>query len=82
MTLYIPCYSKNFIKITLSHTVSEINAFYVFYAEFQDCHQNWLENDFWHKVPDDCTEPRMGHRTVFLALFNLVPTRLEVVPTS
>ena len=30
---------KNFIKIALSRTVSEINAFFVFYAEIQDGRQ-------------------------------------------
>ena len=37
---------KTFNEIVLSRTVSEINAFYVFYAEIQDGHQEWRENDF------------------------------------
>ena len=39
---------KNFIKIALSRTVIEMNAFY---AEIQDGHQKWQENDFWEKSP-------------------------------
>ena len=38
---------KNFVKIAVSSTVSEINAFY---ADIQDDHQKWRENDFWKKV--------------------------------
>ena len=44
---------KNFDKIILSRTVSEINAFY---AENQDDHQKWQETDFWEKSPVDSTD--------------------------
>ena len=37
-----PLWVKNFVKITLSHTVSEIKAFY---TEIQDGCQKWREND-------------------------------------
>ena len=40
---------KNFIKIALSCSVSEINTFFAFYAEIQDGCQKWRENDFWEK---------------------------------
>ena len=44
---------RNFVKITLSHTISEINMFYGFYAELQDGFKKWQENNFHKKVPDD-----------------------------
>ena len=47
---------KNFIEITLSHSVSEINTFSAFYAEIQDGRQKWQENDFWEKSPVDSAD--------------------------
>ena len=45
---------KNFVKITLFRTVSERkNVFFTFYAEIQDGHQNWRENNFWDNSPVD-----------------------------
>ena len=44
---------KNFNKITLSCTISEINAFY---AEIQDGCQKWQEIDFWEKSPVDSVD--------------------------
>ena len=48
---------KNLIKITLSQTVSKINALY---AEIQDGHQKWREknvlNDFCEKLPLDSAD--------------------------
>ena len=43
-----------FVNIALSHTVSEINAFY---EKIQDGRQKWWEKIFWQKVTDDtvCT---------------------------
>ena len=41
---------NNFNEITLSRTISEINAFY---AEIQDGRQKWQEIDFWEKPPVD-----------------------------
>ena len=38
---------KNFIEISLSYTVSQINAFY---TEIQDGRQKWWENDFWENI--------------------------------
>ena len=37
-----PLLVQNFVEIALSHTISEINAFYVFvfYREIQNDHQN------------------------------------------
>ena len=32
---------QNLVEIALSHTVSEIKAFCVFYAEIQDGRQKW-----------------------------------------
>ena len=37
---------KNFIEISLYHSVSETNAFFLFYTEIQDGRQKWRENDF------------------------------------
>ena len=45
LTLQIPCGSK-IVKIALSHSVSEINTFFTFYAEIQDGRQKYWENDF------------------------------------
>ena len=51
LTLQIPCLEvKNFDQITVSHTVSQINAFC---SEIQDGHQKWQENDFWGNSPVD-----------------------------
>ena len=56
-------WDKNFIKITLSRTVSEISVFkgfstfsqdkciFAFYAEIQDGSQKWRKNDFCKKSP-------------------------------
>ena len=46
---------KNFIKIALSHTVSEINVFLRFTQKFKMATKNGGENDFWQKVADDLT---------------------------
>ena len=42
---------KNFVEIALPRSVSEMKAFFAFYAEIQDGHQKWQENDFWKKSP-------------------------------
>ena len=42
--------AKNFVEISLSHTVSEISVF-TFHAEIQDGHQKWRESDFCEKSP-------------------------------
>ena len=42
--------AKNFVKIALSRTVSEISVF-TFHAEIQDGHQKWRESDFCEKSP-------------------------------
>ena len=39
---------QNFVEITLSRTVSEINALY---TEIQDGCQKWRESDFYEKLP-------------------------------
>ena len=44
---------KNFIEITLSCTVIEINAFY---AEIQDGRQKWQENNLWENSPLDSAD--------------------------
>ena len=44
---------KNFIKIALAHSVSEIKKFY---TEIQDGREKWQENDFWGKSPVDSTD--------------------------
>ena len=44
---------KNFVKITLSRSVSERNAFFAFYTEIQGGRQKWRENDFWKKSQVD-----------------------------
>ena len=37
---------KNFVGIALSGTVSKMNTFLHFHAEFQDGHQKWRESNF------------------------------------
>ena len=49
---------RNFIKIILPRTVSEINEFFAFYTENQYDHQKWQENNFWEKLPDDSVDTR------------------------
>ena len=51
MTAYT-LWVKNFIKITLSYTVSEIhvNEFLAFYAEIPEGIQKWQINNIWQKV--------------------------------
>ena len=39
------------MEIALSHFISEINGFLMFYAEIQDGCQKWLENNFCKKSP-------------------------------
>ena len=39
------------MEIALSHFISEINRFLMFYAEIQDGRQKWLENNFCKKSP-------------------------------
>ena len=53
MSLWIPSGNKNFNEITLSRTISEINAFY---AEIKDGLQKWQETDFWKKSPADSVD--------------------------
>ena len=57
---------KTFVKITLFHTVSEINGFLHFYAQFQDACQKWQENDFWKKLHTDFGYPEGLSRSISL----------------
>ena len=42
---------KNFVEITLSRSVSEINTlFFAFYEKIQNGRQKWQENDFGKKA--------------------------------
>ena len=54
--------AKNFVKITLSHTISEINAFLRFTQKFKMATKNWWENNFWQKVPDDSVHTPEGQK--------------------
>ena len=38
---------KNFVKINLSHTVSEINMYWRFTQKFKMAAKNGQETDFW-----------------------------------
>ena len=40
---------KNFVEIALSHSISEINRVFAFYAEIQDGRQKWWKNNFCGK---------------------------------
>ena len=53
LTLWIPLEVKIFTEITLFHIVSKIKCILAFYAEVQDGHQKWRENNFWKEIPDD-----------------------------
>ena len=46
-------WAKNFVKLALSRTVSEISVF-TFHAEIKDGHQKWRESDFCEKLPVHC----------------------------
>ena len=49
-----------------------IHCVFAFYAEFQDGHQKWQENNFWQKVPDDCIHPvgqKISLKMLYLATF-------------
>ena len=48
---------KNFVKINLCHTVSEINVFLHFTQKFKMAAKNGQENDFWGKSPVDSRYP-------------------------
>ena len=43
---------KNFVEISLSGTVPEINVFFCIYAEIQDGCQNWQGKQFSRKLAD------------------------------
>ena len=47
---------QEFVKITLSRSISEINAFFALYAEIQDGRQKWRENNFGEKSPVDSAD--------------------------
>ena len=44
---------QNFIEISVSRTVSEINVFLHFTQKFKKAVKNGKENNFWQKVTDD-----------------------------
>ena len=48
---------KNFVKIDLCHTVSQIDVFLCFTQKFKMAAKNGRENDFWGKLPVDCRYP-------------------------
>ena len=56
---------QTFVEITLSHTVSEINALY---TEIQDGYQKWLESDFCKMSPVDCSYTLQAKNFVKIAL--------------
>ena len=53
INLHVLSGSKNFVKIALFRSVSQINVFFAFYTETQDGCKEWRENDFLHKLADD-----------------------------
>ena len=57
---------KNFIKIALARSVSEIN---VFYAEIQDGCQKWWENLFGKNLQVDSADSLRVKNFVKIALF-------------
>ena len=44
---------KNFIEVTLSCTISKINALSCYTQKLKDGGQKWLESDYWGKFPVD-----------------------------
>ena len=56
---------KNFVVITLSRSVSKINAFY---TEIQDGRQKWQENDFCEKLPVHSTDTLWVKKLIKIAL--------------
>ena len=63
---------KNFVEIALSHSVSEINAFFSFYAEIQDGRQKWQKNYFRGKLQKTLQIPcgsKISLKSLYVAPF-------------
>ena len=59
---------KNFIEITLSRSVSEINVFFALNTEIQDGHQKWREKQFCKNSPVDSADTLWVKNFVKIAL--------------
>ena len=59
------------LKFRRNHSISlrfRDKHVFVFYAEIQDGHQKWLENDFWEKLQVECPNTLLVKKFVKIAL--------------
>ena len=63
---------KNFIKIDICHTVSEINMFLCFTQKFKIAAKNGGKNDFWEKSPVDSPDTLWVKNFVGIPLSRIV----------
>ena len=63
---------KNFIEITLSRSVSEINVFLRLTQKFKMAAKSGIENNFCEKLPVDCTNTLWVKNFVKIALSDSV----------